>query len=91
MERTARRWSAVLLITSFGVVLVPGRSARGSEIPVAATADESAIRKIIQDEVAAWNRGDATAYSRQFATDGTFTNIRGQFFTGYDAFLSSTT
>jgi len=54
---------------------------------VAATADETAIRKIIQDEVAAWNRGDATAYSRQFATDGTFTNIRGQFFTGYDAFL----
>ncbi|MGZ5426382.1 MAG: SgcJ/EcaC family oxidoreductase [Thermoanaerobaculia bacterium] len=54
---------------------------------MAATADETAIRKIIQDEVAAWNRGDATAYSRQFATDGTFTNIRGQFFTGYDAFL----
>jgi uncharacterized protein (TIGR02246 family) len=54
---------------------------------VAAAADETAIRKIIQDEVAAWNRGDATAYSRQFATDGTFTNIRGQFFTGHDAFL----
>jgi uncharacterized protein (TIGR02246 family) len=54
---------------------------------MAATTDETAIRKIIQDEVAAWNRGDATAYSRQFAADGTFTNIRGQFFTGYDAFL----
>jgi uncharacterized protein (TIGR02246 family) len=54
---------------------------------VAPTADETAIRKIIQDEDAAWNRGDATAYSRQFAADGTFTNIRGQFFTGYDAFL----
>ena len=33
------------------------------------------------------NRGDAVMYSRQFAADGTFTNIRGQFFTGYDAFL----
>ena len=54
---------------------------------MAATADEIAIRKIIQDEVAAWNRGDAAAYSRQFAADGTFTNIRGQFFTGYEAFL----
>lgn len=60
----------------------------GGEIFVATTADETAIRKLIQDEVAAWNRGDATAYSRQFATDGRFTNIRGQFFTGYDAFLN---
>jgi len=51
------------------------------------TADETAIRKIIQDEVADWNRGDAAGYSRQFATDGTFTNLRGQFFTGYEAFL----
>ncbi|HEX9839123.1 MAG TPA: SgcJ/EcaC family oxidoreductase, partial [Anaerolineales bacterium] len=49
--------------------------------------DETAIRKIIHDEVVAWNQGDATAYSREFATDGTFTNIRGQFFTGYEAFL----
>jgi uncharacterized protein (TIGR02246 family) len=51
------------------------------------TADEAAIRKIIQDEVTDWNRGDAVAYSRQFANDGTFTNIRGQFFTGHEAFL----
>ena len=87
MVRNARSWSGALLITSFAVILRPGRNARGDEIQVAAAADETAIRKIIQDEVAAWNRGDATAYSRQFATDGTFTNIRGQFFTGHDAFL----
>src|SRR5262245_60303994 len=49
--------------------------------------DESAIRAIIQDEIVAWNQGDATAYSRHFAADGTFTNIAGQFFTGYEAFL----
>ena len=49
--------------------------------------DEAAIRSIIQDEIAAWNKGDAVAYSRHFAADGTFTNITGQFFTGYDAFL----
>jgi uncharacterized protein (TIGR02246 family) len=55
--------------------------------PAVATAEETAIRKIIQDEVTDWNRGDAVAYSRQFATDGTFTNIRGQFFTGHEAFL----
>ncbi len=49
--------------------------------------DETAIRSIIQDEIAAWNTGDAVAYSRHFAADGTFTNITGQFFSGYDAFL----
>jgi uncharacterized protein (TIGR02246 family) len=51
------------------------------------TTDETAIRKIMQDEVTDWNRGDAAAYSRQFASDGSFTNIRGQFFTGHEAFL----
>ena len=48
---------------------------------------EAAIRSIIQDEIVAWNKGDAAAYSRHFAADGTFTNITGQFFTGYEAFL----
>jgi uncharacterized protein (TIGR02246 family) len=87
MVKVARRWSGVLLIACFAVVPLSDRNAREGEITMAATADETTIRKIIQDEVAAWNRGDATAYSRQFAADGTFTNIRGQFFTGYDAFL----
>jgi uncharacterized protein (TIGR02246 family) len=49
--------------------------------------DEVAIRNILQEEVAAWNKGDAQSYSRHFATDGTFTNIRGMFFTGHQAFL----
>jgi uncharacterized protein (TIGR02246 family) len=87
MAKIVRRWQGVLLIISLVVVSISYRTARAGEIQMAATADETAIRKIIQDEVAAWNRGDATAYSRQFAADGTFTNIRGQFFTGYDAFL----
>ena len=50
-------------------------------------ADEAAIRKIVQNEIDTWNKGDAAGYSRDFATNGTFTNIRGQFFTGYDGFL----
>jgi uncharacterized protein (TIGR02246 family) len=49
--------------------------------------DEAAIRNILQEEVAAWNKGDAQSYSRHFAADGTFTNIRGMFFTGHQAFL----
>jgi uncharacterized protein (TIGR02246 family) len=47
---------------------------------------DAAVRNIIQEEIAAWNRGDAVAFSRHFAADGTFTNIRGQFFTGREAF-----
>jgi hypothetical protein len=82
-----RRWSGVFLITSLAVVPVPGRLVREGGTQMVATVDETAIRKVVQDEVAAWNRGDATAYSSQFANDGTFTNIRGQFFTGHEAFL----
>ena len=49
--------------------------------------DETALRNIIKDEINTWNRGDAVGYSKHFAAGGTFTNIRGQFFTGYPAFL----
>lgn len=49
--------------------------------------EETAVRNIIQEEIAAWNAGDAVAYSRHFAVDGTFTNVRGQYFTGREAFL----
>jgi uncharacterized protein (TIGR02246 family) len=52
-----------------------------------ASTDEAAIRNIIQEEIAAWNAGDAVAYSRHFAADGTFTNVRGQFFTGRQTFM----
>jgi uncharacterized protein (TIGR02246 family) len=49
--------------------------------------DETAIRKIVEEEALAWTRGDATAYSRHFAANGTFTNILGEFLTGHDVFL----
>lgn len=48
--------------------------------------DEAAIREILKEEVAAWNKGDANGYSRHFATDGTFTNLLGMFFQGREAF-----
>ena len=50
------------------------------------TPDETAVRKIIQDQTTAWNNGDAKAYSQHFASDGTFTNLLGMFFIGRDAF-----
>jgi len=58
-----------------------------TQIGAQTASDETSIRSIVQDEILAWNQGDAVAYSRHFAVDGTFTNIAGQFFTGYEAFL----
>lgn len=84
------RWGIILLLGgTIGFAVHAQKqtvSARSVKL-IVATADEVAIRKIIQDQTSAWNGGDAVAYSRQFASDGTFTNIRGQFFTGHAAFL----
>jgi uncharacterized protein (TIGR02246 family) len=52
-----------------------------------ATSNEQQIRNIIHNEASAWTCGDAAAYSRDFAADGVFTNILGQFSIGHEAFL----
>src|ERR1700687_5293482 len=51
------------------------------------TPDESALRNILHEEVAACISDYAEAYSQHFAADGTFTNIQGMFYTGHQAFL----
>lgn len=48
--------------------------------------DDARIRQIIAGQVAAWNAGDAKAFSASFAADGSFTNIRGTVFYGHQAF-----
>jgi len=53
---------------------------------VAQTAGEAQIRAIIAEQAAAWNVGDAKAFSSHFADDGSFTNIRGTVFYGQQAF-----
>jgi hypothetical protein len=68
------------------IVLVATIAARPQGMPQRSS-DEIAIRNIIQEEITAWNAGDAIAYARHFAADGTFTNVRGQFFTGRQAFI----
>lgn len=47
---------------------------------------ETAIRQIVADQVAAWTGGDGASYARAFASDGSFTNIYGESFTGHEAF-----
>lgn len=67
--------------------LAPMLALLAAPLSAQTAADSAAIRQIIADEIATWNQGDAVGYSRHFAVEGTFTNIRGQFFVGYDAFL----
>ena len=51
------------------------------------SSDEDRIRAITADQVAAWNAGDAEAFSASFAENGSFTNIRGSVFYGHQAFV----
>ena len=58
-----------------------------SQVSAQSRSDTAAVRNIVRNEIETWNKGDATGYSRDFAASGTFTNIRGQFFTGYPGYL----
>src|SRR5262245_16392641 len=77
-------WKTGLLLACGVVSIVYGTKPNQSTV---IETDEAAIRRIVQEEISSWNQGDAMAYSRHFDTDGSFTNIRGQFFKGYEAFL----
>src|SRR5512144_2128925 len=48
--------------------------------------DETAIRKVVADQVNAWNAGDGIRYGEAFAVDGAFTNVFGMVMYGSDAF-----
>lgn len=91
MLRLSRKqmWGLNVLLGCVAIFLIMAIEPKGAErfISTAIESDEATIQQIVKDQVSAWNRGDAAAYSRQFATDGTFTNIRGQFFMGHEAFL----
>ena len=52
----------------------------------ASATDEAQIRAIVTEQVIAWNAGDAVAFSKSFAENGSFTNIRGTVFYGHKAF-----
>ena len=57
------------------------------QLSAQSSSDTTAVRNIIKNEIETWNKGDAVGYSRDFSPNGTFTNIRGQFFTGYPGYL----
>jgi uncharacterized protein (TIGR02246 family) len=66
---------------AFAIMLFAGLAAAAQS-----KSDEDSIRKILDEEIATWNQGDADGYSRHFAPDGTFTNVRGSFYTGRQAY-----
>ena len=58
-------------------------------LPRPASADEAgeaAIRKIIAEQVTAWNAGDGAAYARHLAPEAAFTNLFGMVMYGAPAF-----
>jgi uncharacterized protein (TIGR02246 family) len=57
------------------------------QLPAQSSSDTAAVRNIITNEIDTWNKGDAVGYSRDFAPAGTFTNIRGELFRGYPAYV----
>jgi hypothetical protein len=46
------------------------------------TADDEAIRKVIADANAAWERHDMKAWAQQFAVDADFVNVTGTHWRG---------
>ena len=54
----------------------------------AATAaeDEATIRRIVAEQVTAWDAGDGQGYARRFAPEGAFTNLFGMVMYGHAAF-----
>jgi uncharacterized protein (TIGR02246 family) len=47
---------------------------------------EDDVRRVLADQEAAWNAGDADRYAACFHADGTFTNVFGDRYIGRDAF-----
>ncbi len=76
---------AVLLGLSESPSTAASRPNRGASILNSQSASE-AITGLVADQQAAWNVGDAKAFSASFAKDGSFTNVRGQLMYGHTAF-----
>jgi uncharacterized protein (TIGR02246 family) len=77
----------ISLSLAFAPVVVFAQQPAGKTAQANASAsDEARLRAIVAAQVAAWNVGDAKAFSAPFADDGSFTNIRGSVFYGHQAF-----
>jgi uncharacterized protein (TIGR02246 family) len=48
--------------------------------------DQGEIQALLDELTDAWKRGDASVYGARFLTDGTFTNVNGEFNLGREEF-----
>ncbi|MDQ3686282.1 MAG: SgcJ/EcaC family oxidoreductase [Acidobacteriota bacterium] len=62
----------LLVISPF----VAGQTADSKVTRNGSNRDEEAIRKVLADFIASWNKHDARAFSMVFAEDADFTNVR---------------
>lgn len=72
--------STFFLASFFLFGAVERSNAQGAE-------DKLAIEAVVQSQSAAWNRGDAEAFGKDYAEDGSFTNVVGQQLYGRKAFV----
>jgi uncharacterized protein (TIGR02246 family) len=90
LSQRRRALRMAILVTLACASVPPDAQAQQTVSPPPPTAsaaiDSTRIQAIIAEQVTAWNAGDATAFSRNFAEDGSFTNIRGTVFYGHQAF-----
>jgi uncharacterized protein (TIGR02246 family) len=81
MTKTGKPHRFVLVVALLlGGLLGPGPAS--AEQSKARAADETAIRALMSAQAEAWNRGDAAAWSKDFAADADFVNIFGMVFSG---------
>ncbi|MFY0527678.1 SgcJ/EcaC family oxidoreductase [Archangium gephyra] len=77
MNTIARSSAVLAVVLSFCVASpVQAQAARGQ------SRDEVSLRKLVAEQTEAWNRGDAAAWSKDFAPDAEFINIVGTVFSG---------
>jgi uncharacterized protein (TIGR02246 family) len=75
-----------MLQTLAGVVILLTIGPAGSS-PHRDPGSEAAIRAIVAEQAAAWDRGDAQAYAAHLAPDVSFTNLFGMVMYGAPAFI----
>jgi uncharacterized protein (TIGR02246 family) len=85
--RTRSSWVVAIMALALFLSCAGATRNRSNAAAASTGADEQSIRQILSEQAEAWNRGDAAGFSRHFAADGISTNLRGQSFIGYDAFL----
>ena len=71
-----RDFAGFLLLLSVSTSAI-GQTANGEVKNQGNSIDEIGIKKVLADQVEAWNRHDAKAFSMAFAEDADFTNVVG--------------